>query len=290
MSLTIKAETKGALLAFIGAMFIVPDSLYVRLIDGDGLVTAFWRNVIAGLVIALLLVLTSKGSVRQTFFPLSKIGIWYAIFVSVSSISFVVAITNTSVASVLYILAAMPVFTAILGRLFLNDAVDKAFGLVMVFVLVGLGLIAFHSDSSGINSGFGNLMAIITMMGFSVSVTLARKEKSKSMLPALSIGLLISGVFIALIVDPIEAFNLKPELYLLHGVTLAIAVSALAQAARYTKGSIVTLFMLLEAALAPIVAWYIFSEYPGALVIGGGLLVMMTVALYGVWSVAKPHA
>jgi drug/metabolite transporter (DMT)-like permease len=102
--------------------------------------------------------------------------------------------------------------------------------------------------------------------------------------------LLISGVFIALIVDPIEAFNLKPELYLLHGVTLAIAVSALAQAARYTKGSIVTLFMLLEAALAPIVAWYVFSEYPGSLVIGGGLLVMMTVALYGVWSVAKPHA
>ncbi len=86
------------------------------------------------------------------------------------------AITNTSIASVLYILAAMPVFTAILGRLFLNDAVDKAFGLVMMFVLIGLGLIAFHSDSSGINSGFGNLMAIITMMGFSVSVTLARKE------------------------------------------------------------------------------------------------------------------
>ena len=85
-------------------------------------------------------------------------------------------------------------------------------------------------------------MAIITMMGFSVSVTLARKEKSKSMLPALSIGLLISGVFIALIVDPIEAFNLKPELYLLHGVTLAIAVSALAQAARYTFVNIHTFF------------------------------------------------
>ena len=52
MSLNLKAETKGALLAFTGAMFIVPDSIYVRLIDGDGLVTAFWRNVIAGLAIA----------------------------------------------------------------------------------------------------------------------------------------------------------------------------------------------------------------------------------------------
>ena len=287
MSLNFKAETKGALLAFIGAMFIVPDSIYVRLIDGDGLVTAFWRNVIAGLAIAIILLVRSKGSAQKTFSAISKVGGWYAVCVSVSSISFVVAISNTSIASVLYILAAMPVFTAILGKVFLNDAVDKAFGAVMVLVLLGLGLIAFHSNSSNLNSTFGNAMAFITMLGFSVSVTLARKEKARSMLPALSIGLLFSGVVLVMFIDPFQYFLQKLALYLLHGVTLAIAVSALAQAARYTKGSVVTLFMLMEAALAPIVAWTIFSEYPGVAVIAGGLLVMMAVAIYGVWSISR---
>ena len=287
MNLNFKAETKGALLAFIGAMFIVPDSIYVRLIDGDGLVTAFWRNVIAGLAIAIILLVRSKGSAQKTFLAISKVGAWYAVCVSVSSISFIVAISNTSIASVLYILAAMPVFTAILGKVFLNDAVDKAFGAVMVLVLLGLGLIAFHSNSSNLNSAFGNAMAFITMLGFSVSVTLARKEKARSMLPALSIGLLLSGVVLVMFIDPLQYFVQKPALYLLHGVTLAIAVSALAQAARYTKGSVVTLFMLLEAALAPIVAWAIFSEYPGVAVIAGGLLVMMAVAMYGVWSISR---
>jgi len=287
MSLNFKAETKGALLAFIGAMFIVPDSIYVRLIDGDGLVTAFWRNVIAGLAIAIILLVGSKGSVQKAFSAISKVGAWYAVCVSVSSISFVVAISNTSIASVLYILAAMPVFTAILGKVFLNDAVDKVFSAVMVFVLLGLGLIAFHSNSSNLNSAFGNAMAFITMLGFSVPVTLARKEKARSMLPALSIGLLLSGVVLVMFIDPLQYFVQKPALYLLHGVTLAIAVSALAQAARYTKGSVVTLFMLLEAALAPIVAWTIFSEYPGRAVIAGGLLVMMAVAMYGVWSISR---
>ncbi len=287
MSLNFKAETKGALLAFIGAMFIVPDSIYVRLIDGDGLVTAFWRNVIAGLAIAIILLVRSKGSAQKTFSAISKVGAWYAVCVSVSSISFVVAISNTSIASVLYILAAMPVFTAILGKVFLNDVVDKVFSAVMVFVLLGLGLIAFHSNSSNLNSAFGNAMAFITMLGFSVSVTLARKEKARSMLPALSIGLLLSGVVLVMFIDPFQYFVQKPALYLLHGVTLAIAVSALAQAARYTKGSVVTLFMLLEAALAPIVAWAIFSEYPGRTVISGGLLVMMAVAMYGVWSISR---
>ena len=287
MSLNLKVETKGALLAFVGAMFIVPDSIYVRLIDGDGLVTAFWRNVIAGLAIALILLVRSKESAQKTFLVISKVGAWYAVCVSVSSISFVVAISNTSIASVLYILAAMPVFTAVLGKIFLSDAVDKAFGIVMVFVLLGLGLIAFHSNSSSLNSAFGNAMAFITMLGFSISVTLARKEKARSMLPALSIGLLLSGVVLVMFIDPLQYFVQKPALYLLHGVTLAIAVSALAQAARYTKGSMVTLFMLLEAALAPIVAWTIFSEYPGRAVIAGGLLVMMAVAMYGVWSISR---
>jgi len=287
MSLNFKAETKGALLAFIGAMFIVPDSIYVRLINGDGLVTAFWRNVIAGLAIAIILLVGSKGSVQKAFSAISKVGAWYAVCVSVSSISFVVAISNTSIASVLYILAAMPVFTAILGKVFLNDAVDKVFSAVMVFVLLGLGLIAFHSNSSNLNSAFGNAMAFITMLGFSVSVTLARKEKARSMLPALSIGLLFSGVVLVMFIDPFQYFLQKLALYLLHGVTLAIAVSALAQAARYTKGSVVTLFMLMEAALAPIVAWTIFSEYPGVAVIAGGLLVMMAVAIYGVWSISR---
>jgi drug/metabolite transporter (DMT)-like permease len=130
-------------------------------------------------------------------------------------------------------------------------------------------------------------MAFITMLGFSISVTLARKEKARSMLPALSIGLLLSGVVLVMFINPFQYFVQKPALYLLHGVTLAIAVSTLAQAARYTKGSVVTLFMLLEAALAPIVAWTIFSEYPGAAVIAGGLLVMMAVAMYGVWSISR---
>ena len=287
MSLNFKAETKGALLAFIGAMFIVPDSIYVRLIDGDGLVTAFWRNVIAGLAIAIILLVRPKGSAQKAFSAISKVGAWYAVCVSVSSISFVVAISNTSIASVLYILAAMPVFTAILGKVFLNDVVDKAFGVVMILVLLGLIIIGFHSNSSNLNSAFGNMMAFITMLGFSVSVTLARKEKARSMLPALSIGLLLSGVVLVMFIDPFQYFVQKPVLYILHGVTLAIAVSALAQAARYTKGSVVTLFMLLEAALAPIVAWTIFSEYPGVAVVAGGLLVMMAVAMYGVWSISR---
>ena len=42
---------KGILITALGVLIVTPDSLFVRLIDGDALVTGFWRALIAGLVV-----------------------------------------------------------------------------------------------------------------------------------------------------------------------------------------------------------------------------------------------
>ncbi len=46
-------QAKGLLITTLGALFVVPDSLFVRLIDADVLVVSFWRGMIAGGVVAL---------------------------------------------------------------------------------------------------------------------------------------------------------------------------------------------------------------------------------------------
>ena len=35
--------SKGLIITALGVLLVVPDSLFVRLIDGDPMVTAFWR-------------------------------------------------------------------------------------------------------------------------------------------------------------------------------------------------------------------------------------------------------
>ncbi|HBY13084.1 MAG TPA: EamA family transporter, partial [Rhodobacteraceae bacterium] len=40
---------KGLLYTFLGVLCVVPDSLFVRLITAEPLVTAFWRSLISGL-------------------------------------------------------------------------------------------------------------------------------------------------------------------------------------------------------------------------------------------------
>ena len=48
---------KGLLITTLGVLLVVPDSLFVRLIDADPLITAFWRGIIAGgfILVGLLL-------------------------------------------------------------------------------------------------------------------------------------------------------------------------------------------------------------------------------------------
>ena len=54
---------KGLLITTLGVLFVVPDSLYVRLIDAEPMVTAFWRGMTAGgiILLGLLAVQGTRG-------------------------------------------------------------------------------------------------------------------------------------------------------------------------------------------------------------------------------------
>ena len=48
-------HAKGLLITTLGVLFIVPDSLFTRLIDADMVTVAFWRNATSGCVAVLVL-------------------------------------------------------------------------------------------------------------------------------------------------------------------------------------------------------------------------------------------
>ena len=50
--------TKGLIITTLGVLFVVPDSLFVRLIDADALTIAFWRLTLAGGLLGLWIVVT----------------------------------------------------------------------------------------------------------------------------------------------------------------------------------------------------------------------------------------
>ena len=122
---------RGLLITTLGVLLVVPDSLFVRLIYAEPMVIAFWRSLISG-VFVLFIVIALYG--RQGFTDVFNAGFSsfiYAVLIASTAPAFVLAITNTSVANVVFILASMPVFATLFSRIFLacllytSDAADE---------------------------------------------------------------------------------------------------------------------------------------------------------------------
>lgn len=99
---------KGLLITFTGVLFILPDSLFVRLIGTDGVTVAFWKALLIGLVLGLGLLVTRGPGVYRATFAASPLVWVYAATSGASGALFVIAVAHTSIANVVFIVAAMP--------------------------------------------------------------------------------------------------------------------------------------------------------------------------------------
>lgn len=110
------AHLKGLLLTTLGVLFVVPDSLFVRLIEAEPLVVAFWRGITAGVFILVgVLAFMPRGATRaalSTGWP----GVIYIVLMGSTAPGFVLAVTQTSVANVVFIFASMPVLPPFSAR------------------------------------------------------------------------------------------------------------------------------------------------------------------------------
>lgn len=268
------AHAKGLLITTLGVLFVVPDSLFVKLIEADPMVTAYWRGMTSGVLIlvGLLAVQGTRGfrDVILSGWP----GWIYIALIGSTAPAFVLAITNTSVANVVFIFASMPVFAAIFGRVFLGEPISRRMVLTMLAVMVGLAIIAYGSGESAVASWKGDLIAVYVSAAYAGALTAVRGVRSISMIPAIPIGYIGVGLLIWPFVEPMAPVATQWHLLAMHGGFIAIATCLLTLGPRYISSAEVSLLILLESVLAPILVWAVVGEDPGRWAIAGGVVVI----------------
>lgn len=265
---------KGLIITTLGVLLVVPDSLFVRLIEAEPMVTAFWRGLTAGcLVLAILLAVQgTKGfrAVLRTGWP----GLIYTVLLGTTAPGFVLAVTQTSVANVVFIFASMPIFAAAFSRIFLGEPIRLRMVLTMAAVIFGLGVIAYGSSENAVASWKGDIWAVYVAAAFAAALTAARKAKMTSMIPAIPFAYIGAACLLAPFVAPFESFAPQWPLFLGHGAFIAAASCLLSLGPRYISSDEVALLVLLESVLAPILVWAVIGEDPGRWAIAGGAIVI----------------
>ena len=228
-------------------------------------------------LIAFLLVTYKKKTfniIKESGLP----GLLGGFVLSFSFVAFVVAMSNTTVANVVFIISTQTMFLAIFGYFYLKEKVSLI-GLISILLAMS-GIIIMVGDSISGGSLFGNIVALAIPINFAILVMIIRKNTKVDMVPAIfysGIFSLVYGFFLA------ESFEFtKHDLWMgfLLGVPqLAVSFICITIGSRTVESATVGILMLMETLCAPLWVWLFLNEIPPISVFIGGAVIISAIIL-----------
>ncbi|WP_242221961.1 DMT family transporter [Shinella zoogloeoides] len=272
---------KGLLITAIGGLSLSFDIPLIRLSDGEVWSVLATRSI-ATFVVALLawsVVRFALGR-RMALIP-GPIGLLIGVLYGINSLTFMLAVFNTSTANVVFILAFTSMFAAILSWIFLGERPSNATLLTMGAMVAGVALIVHDGLESG--NFFGDAMAACSAFLLASAITLSRHTR-------LDMGFvpLVTAIFpgiAALLLLPEAGFQVAhPGFILFNGlIMIPLAFFCLATGPRFLSAPEVGMFYLLETVLAPIWVWIVFSETPTNQTLIGGSILILALLAHSIW-------
>ena len=283
-------QAKGLILTCIGVLAVIPDSLIVRLIDTDCLTFLFVRSGLAGLVIGLFTAMLYRKKTIQTYRNLGWAGLQYAVLLCISTFCFIYGLRLTSVANALFIVSTSPIFAAIASWIFLKERFSKRMIWTTAFALIGISIITSGSHTGEKSSLLGDALALSAAATLAFAFTTARSAKNISMVPATGIGY---GLTAVICLPFIQLASLSGHelilLILLGAMFVPLGTALMSLGPRYITAAEVSLLLLLEAVLAPLLVWYVVEENPGKYALIGGAIVLTTLFASNVIGLKRTH-
>ena len=241
----------------------------------------FWRSLFAAVFVGGYLVLVRRdfaGALRRAG-PAGIISgcMWATMF-----ICFMLALTLTSTANTLIVLAVAPLLTTLLAWAVLKSPIPARTWLAVAIAMAGIVWMfagSFSIESS--TSVLGMLIAFGSPMAAAINVVLLKKRgQSVDLVPAVFIGGLVSAAMMLPLATP---FIGQPRDVMLLAVLgffqLGLPCMLLVVAARHLSATEVALLALLEVLLGPLWAWIGAGEAPTPTTLAGGALVLGALVL-----------
>jgi len=276
--------TKGIFITALGVFIISPDGLLTRLILVDHWTLIFWRALFLSFGMWLITSLLYPNRSWQQYKSLGLPGLVMILFYSMGTISFITAITHTSVANTLIILSTTPLFAALIGRVFLSEPIVPR--IWVAILLVAIGVYVISSDGENQNSSmFGDIFAMIGAFFLAAGFTMVRRFPGISVFPAISTSGLMTALIVLPLAQPFSVTQADMGYLLIMGIyMLPIGTALMYMGPKYIPASEVGLMLLLESVLGPTWVWIALGEQPGSRTFIGGAIILSTLAINTIWA------
>ena len=230
------------------------------------------------IALIIFLIITYKKNTIRILKDAGFAGLLGGFVMSLSFIAFVVAMTNTSVANVVFIISTQTMFLAIFGYFYLKEKVSLVSFISILLAMSGITIMVGDSLSSG--SFFGNLVALAIPINFSILVMIIRKNKNLDMVPAIFYSGIFSVIY-GLILSESFVFTSHDILmgFFLGVPQLAFGFICITIGSRSTPSATIGLLMLSETICAPIWVLLFLNEIPPVSTLIGGFIIIIAIII-----------
>ena len=270
-------EIPGYLLILTGAFFLSWGGLLVREFDEANIwQILFWRALFFTITLIIFLFSIYKKEAVLVIKKSGLPGIFGGIAMSLGFIAYIVSMTQTTVANVLFIISTQTIWLAIFGYLFLKEKISLKTFFSIILAMIGIAVMIGGSLDTG--SLFGNLVALFIPINFAFLILLIRKFAKLDLVPALFYGgliIIVVGFFMSktIIVTPHDLL----VTFILGTFQHAFGFICIVVGARSTPSVTVGLLMLSETLLGPFWVWLFLNEIPPMSVFIGGSIIFAAV-------------
>ncbi len=252
----------------------------------------FYRSLAFFVTLFLILAAHYRGGVWRAYRRVGWHGLAVAAVLGLGSIAYVFALLLTTVANVVFIIGASPLVAALVGWLCLRERPTWLSLIAMTAAFGGIGLM--FADGFLAGRWLGNVVALAVVASFVAFLLLLRARPGVDMLPATSLGGLVSAAV------AVAAAGMAGGLAISgHDLAIALVLGAvqftggfmlITIGTRHVPAAEVALFSLSEAILAPLWVWIGVNEVPGDLTLAGALVVLVAVVGYCVAGIRARRA
>ncbi len=194
---------------------------------------------------------------------------------------FMLALTLTTVANTLIVLAVAPLTTTLLARAVLRAPVPARTWVAIAFATLGIGWMfagGLRFEEGRHLAGMAVAFGVPLASAINV-VTLKKRGESVDLIPAVFIGGVLSALLMLPFAAPFRA-ELRDLLLLalLGFFQLGLPCMLMVAAARHLTAAEVALLAMLEVLLGPLWAWLGAGEVPAPSTLAGGAVVLAALA------------
>jgi len=293
---------KGYLIGIIGALIWSSTAVFIRYLTSayamPEMVLAFWRDLIVGIVLFLVIKLTGSSHILHIDKKHTKFLVFYGFVLSLFNILWTYSVTYNGAAVSTVLVYTSSAFTALLGWWFLHERVTAYKIIAIIISITGCAFVAgVHLPSTWQVNLLGIITGLVSGIGFAVYSLLGKSLTPRKINPwaGLMVSFFIAALFL-LTYQVIPALYLQdvhmPELFFLGNqwrgwlfLLLLAIIPTIGGYGLYTvsmgylPASVANLIASSEPAFTAILAFFFLGELFTPVQLMGSLAIMVSVLI-----------